>query len=66
MVIVTECSGCMADVHLSIRADSSGTARVGPDTAEVYYSETYGTDLIMWDCPACEYADSFDRTYRED
>lgn len=64
--IHTTCSGCMASVTIRLDANHAGTAMVNADTSDVFYDGGLGEEtfsLIMWDCPACEYADSYDRNY---
>ena len=65
--VKTTCSGCGEDVRLTINSDYMGSALVKGEHAEIYYSgsdmdcETYS--LPMWDCPVCDYADSYDHNY---
>jgi hypothetical protein len=64
---VTLCSGCMEDVVIedgivSILVASNGLRGSKHVPAHVVTAEItfYGDDLLVWDCPACGYADSFD------
>lgn len=61
MIVVTICSGCMEDVTIDVEGGIVTHERAG------LQAETYGDgDLIQWDCPVCEYADSFDMTQHEE
>lgn len=68
--IVTDCSGCMEEVVINLNPrDLSGRATVQGQSTHVFYEggdmeQTYS--LIMWDCPNCNEADSYDRNYAEE
>jgi len=62
----TTCSGCFLDVRVDVDALSvavkvpsngrRGAAYVAAHTETV--EATTDGDLVLWDCPACEYPDS--------
>lgn len=69
IIIRTECSGCWANVRVN-RDTAVVTSRVPSNgkrgslhvpahdvTSDVLNDDG---DLVTWDCPVCEYADSFD------
>ena len=72
MLIDTDCSGCRIDVRVNIlRGSGTVTATVASNgkrgSAHVPAHDVDGpawvedtTGLVMWDCPVCGYADSFD------
>ena len=68
MVIITDCGDCREDVTLNIGSGHHGTVTVGDLVADIFYEgsvlDPNTFNLPMWDCPACGYADSYDRTYR--
>ena len=53
MALLTTCSGCGAEVTIS---RTGKYVVVNADEAELHYD---GDGLLTWDCPACEYADSY-------
>lgn len=66
--IKTTCSGCSTDVLLN-RTNESVTVRVPSNGlrgskhvgATVVHSDLGGDDdLLTWECPVCDYADSYD------
>lgn len=64
--IQTTCSGCMEHAVITLDANFEGTVMVKGKSAPVFYDGGLGEEtfsLIMWDCPSCEYADSYDRNY---
>jgi len=68
--IKTDCSGCRIDVTIdtvegTVKAlvPSNGVRGQGHIPAHYVESDLYGDDeLLQWECPACEYPDSFDTT----
>ena len=51
----TLCSGCARQVLLNLK---EGTASVqGVGTSDLFIDDN---DLATWDCPACDYADSYE------
>lgn len=67
-IIKTTCSGCMADVKIDVENEkvhvvvpSNGRRGSLHIPAHTVSSDLYGDDdLLQWECPACEYADSYD------
>lgn len=57
-IIRTICSACARDVALDLLCD---VVTAGGATADLYGDE----DLLMWDCPACGHADSYDMTQHD-
>lgn len=53
--ITTTCSGCARPVRLSLATTTASVQGLG--TSDVF---TDDTDLLTWDCPACDYADSYE------
>jgi hypothetical protein len=62
VVVVTVCSGCMEPVRLDLE---KGTATCSQPLNRTPVSvEVWGDpDLWTWDCPLCDYADSFDPNF---
>lgn len=72
--IVTTCSGCREDVTLrgtgsfadiatvTVKGEGRGSLRVQPKTLIADVVVDGDEALLMWDCPACGYADSYDLT----
>lgn len=65
----THCSGCArpvrvrADGNVEVFVESNRKRGAGHVPAHVELAEWIDDDgLVMWDCPACEYADSLDLT----
>lgn len=67
-IIKTTCSGCMIDVKIDVENEvvtalipSNGRRGSLHIPAHEVSSDLYGDeDLLQWDCPACEHADSYD------
>lgn len=65
-VVTTVCSGCMEPVKVNVvtltvtmRVPSNGKRGSLHVAAHTVTTEaTSDGDLVMWDCPRCEYADS--------
>lgn len=51
--VTTTCSGCARPVRLDLM---EGTVSVLGATEHLFIGYN---DLAMWDCPACDYADSY-------
>ncbi len=71
-LIRTDCSGCRLDVMLdrdkgtaSVFIASNGKRGRAHVPSHTVVADLINDDdeLITWDCPACEYADSFDLTF---
>ena len=66
----TTCSECFIDLIIDLDAGvvratipsngRRGSLHVPAHDVEADLTVDEGTDLIMWDCPACGHADSFD------
>lgn len=54
--INTLCSGCARPVRLDLATATASVQGLG--TSDVFCDDT---DLLTWDCPACDYADSYDK-----
>lgn len=59
MILTVICSWCEASLDLDVQL---GTAMVGNLIADLYDDG----DLLTWDCPSCDYADSYWPTFDSD
>lgn len=72
--MLTTCSACRAtlkvsSVHLTVTATRPSNGVRGKNhvpahkvTSDAYVTDETGEDVIYWDCPLCEHADSLDLT----
>lgn len=54
--IDTLCSGCARSVRLDLATDTANIQGFG--ASDLFRDDT---DLLTWECPACDYADSYDQ-----
>lgn len=59
-MIETTCSDCRID--LILKGDFVFPKNDPSNTEMIFTGDAYGDDLLMWNCPRCEYPDSYDTT----